>query len=396
VDASPAAREVGRVIAGKWTLERLLGEGGMGSVYQARDAAGQRVAVKLLHREMSGRPEVRERFLREGLAAGRVAHPGAVAIFEQAFDGETAYLVMELLEGRSLGEAIGAGKMEVRELFGYVEQVLDVLASAHAQGIVHRDLKPDNLFITNDGRVKVLDFGVAKFLDGLPPDQRTRTGIAMGTLSYMAPEQALGRGDQIDGRTDLYALGAMCFRILAGRRVHEGLSDAEVLVSTITKPAPPLSSVAPDVPPGAAQVIDMALRFDRQQRYENAEAMRRDVRAFLDGGTAEIAQKSATLHDEATTSGAGVPVIPPESHAPTQVGAAARSSGRNVPTEARVGPAKVAPTQPDALPPISAPLWVWLVAAAGLLALGSMLGLALVDDDGAAQPEPPAPSTVKE
>src|SRR5688572_25395116 len=223
----------------------------MGSVYQARDAAGQRVAIKLLHREMSGRQEVRERFLREGMAAGRVAHPGAVSIFEQAFDGETAYLVMELLEGRSLGEAIGAGKMGARELFGYLDQVLEVLASAHAQGIVHRDLKPDNLFITSDGRVKVLDFGVAKFLDGLPPDQRTRTGIAMGTLSYMAPEQALGRSDQIDGRTDLYALGAMCFRILAGRRVHEGLSDAEVLVSTITKPAPPLSSVAPDVPSGA-------------------------------------------------------------------------------------------------------------------------------------------------
>jgi eukaryotic-like serine/threonine-protein kinase len=272
VDASPAAREVGRVIAGKWTLERLLGEGGMGAVYQARDAAGQRVAVKLLHREMSGREEVRERFLREGLAASRVAHPGAVSVFEQAFDGEIAYLVMELLEGRSLAEVIGGGQVGAVELFGYIEQVLDVLASAHAQGIVHRDLKPDNLFVTSDGRVKVLDFGVAKFLDGLPPDQRTRTGIAMGTLSYMAPEQALGRGDQIDGRTDLYALGAMCFRILAGRRVHEGLSDAEVLVSTITKQAPALNSVAPQVPVEAAKIVDMALHFNREQRYPNAEA----------------------------------------------------------------------------------------------------------------------------
>ena len=373
----------------------------MGAVYQARDAAGQRVAVKLLHREMSARQEVRERFLREGLAAGRVAHPGAVSIFEQAFDGETAYLVMELLEGRSLGEVIGAGKVSAGELFRYLDQVLDVLASAHAQGIVHRDLKPDNLFVTSDGRVKVLDFGVAKFLDGLPPDQRTRTGIAMGTLSYMAPEQALGRGDQIDGRTDLYALGAMCFRVLAGRRVHEGLSDAEVLVSTITKQAPSLSSVAPDVPPAAAQVIDMALRFDRLQRYASAEAMRDDVRAFLAGKTTEIAERSASLREEATTSGAEISVFVPESYAPTEIGAAPQSSTRRVPTEPDVvsvpHPARVAPTQPDTLPPISAPLWVWLLVAAGLLALGSVIGLAFAGGDDEIAPEPPAaPSKARE
>jgi eukaryotic-like serine/threonine-protein kinase len=393
VETSPAAGEVGRVIAGQWTLERLLGEGGMGSVYAARDAGGQRVAVKILHREMSARPEVRERFLREGRAATRVAHPGAVGVLAQALDGETAYLVMELLEGRSLSEVVNTSRVGVPELFGYLDQVLDVLAKAHAQGIVHRDLKPDNLFVTSDGRVKVLDFGIAKFLEGLPPEQRTRTGITMGTLSYMAPEQALGRGDQIDGRTDLYALGAMAFRILAGRRVHEGLSDAEVLVATITKPAPPLAVVAPQLPAGACAVVDLALAFDRLNRYENAAAMQEDVRAVLAGKAPAIAQRSLTLRDEPTSSGVPSIVYAPASFTPTELGEVLPPSSAlplpvTEPDVPSIPRSRVARTLVDDGAPLQAPLWLWLVAALVLIGLGSALGLAFSGDSE----EAPAPA----
>ncbi|HEV8244533.1 MAG TPA: serine/threonine-protein kinase, partial [Polyangiaceae bacterium] len=159
-DETSATVELGRVLGGKWTLERRIGEGGMGAVYAATGPDGGRAAVKVLHQEMSARPQVRERFLREGKAALRVAHPGAVQVIEHGFEGDVAYLVMELLEGQSLGEIVASRKLTSDELFGYLEQVLGVLVSAHEQGIVHRDLKPDNLFVSSQGRVKVLDFGV--------------------------------------------------------------------------------------------------------------------------------------------------------------------------------------------------------------------------------------------
>ncbi len=352
----------------KWKLERLLGEGGMGAVYEASSPDGKRVAVKVLHREMSGRTEVRERFLREGLAAQRVAHPGAVHVLEQAYDGEVAFLVMELLEGQSLGDIVALRKLEPQQLFEYLEQVLDVLAAAHQQGIVHRDLKPDNLFVTSDGRIKVLDFGVAKFLDGLPADQRTRTGIAMGTLSYMAPEQALGRSDAIDGRTDLYALAAMSFRILSGRRVHEGESDAEILVSTVTMPAPSLASVAPTLPRAACSVIDMALSFDRDKRYASARAMQEDVKAVLAGRNPDIALARLSVREQPTTLG-DVPVFVPPGHEPTVLSSAREES---VPSSALAPIEQSTPGNQ----PLSLPLWVWLAAAVVLLLFGGLLGRA--------------------
>ncbi len=370
----------GRVLGGKWTLEQLLGEGGMGAVYAARSADGERVAIKVLHREMSGRTEIRERFLREGQAAQRVAHPGAVQFLEHAFDGDVAFLVMELLEGQSLGEIVSAGKLEPRKLFEYLDQVLEVLIAAHKQGIVHRDLKPDNLFVTRDGRLKVLDFGVAKFLDGLPADQRTRTGIAMGTLSYMAPEQALGRSDSIDGRTDLYALGAMCFRILSGRRVHEGESDAEVLVSTVTMPAPALASVAPDIPREMCAIIDMALSFDREKRYADASAMQEDVRAVLAGKSPDVAKARLSLREAATKLGE-VEVFVPLSHSDTIL-----SSAR----------AELAPRAAvSAQPPLALPLWVWIAAAVGLLVFGSILGRAWSSPGESPKPAAPAASVAE-
>jgi serine/threonine-protein kinase len=277
-----ARQRVGQVLGGKWRLEQLLGSGGMAAVYRATTPEGRAAAVKLLHPEMSLKRDVRERFLREAYAANRVAHPGAVAVLEHGGGGEEpAYLVMELLEGETLNARFKRARgLPLGELLDVLEQVLEVLVCAHEHGIVHRDLKPDNLFVTTDGRVKVLDFGMARMTEGAPGDYRTKTGMALGTLPYMAPEQALGLSRDIDGRADLFALGATAFRILAGRRVHETESEAELLMAMASKPAPRLSTVAPAVPADVCAVVDLALAFSRDARYPDARTMLRDVRAI--------------------------------------------------------------------------------------------------------------------
>jgi serine/threonine-protein kinase len=277
-----ARQRVGQVLGGKWRLEQLLGSGGMAAVYRAATPDGQVAAVKLLHPEMSLKRDVRERFLREAYAANRVAHPGAVAVLEHGGGGEEpAYLVMEMLEGETLNTRFKRARgLPLGELLDVLEQVLEVLVCAHEHGIVHRDLKPDNLFVTTDGRVKVLDFGMARMAEGAPRDYRTKTGTALGTLPYMAPEQALGLSRDIDGRADLFSLGATAFRILAGRRVHESESEAELLMTMASKPAPRLATVAPLVPADVCAVVDLALAFSRDARYPDARTMLRDVQAL--------------------------------------------------------------------------------------------------------------------
>ena len=276
---------VGSVLDQKWTLERLLGSGAMGAVYEARHRNGARAAVKLLHRMLAREPEVRERFLREGYAANKVEHKGAVRVLdddvvESGPDEGTAYLVMELLEGESLDERQRKSPpLGEHELLEIAEQVLDVLAVAHTNGVVHRDLKPENLFLSRDEgkvRVKILDFGLARISD---LGHATNAGKALGTPAYMSPEQALGKGDEIDGRTDLFALGATIFRVLSGRRVHEGDNAIQVLVKMQRDPAPKLADVFPRVSPEVAAIVDRALAFAKADRYPTAAAMLAHVRA---------------------------------------------------------------------------------------------------------------------
>jgi len=281
-DPGPSSTErLGRIIGGKWTLKRLLGSGGMAAVYAAQDETGATAAVKILHPEMSLNAEVRERFFREAYAANRVGHPGAVSVLDHGReDGGVAYLVMELLDGEPLSLAAARSRnLRLEQLLDYTDQILDVLAAAHDKGIIHRDLKPDNLFVAREGRVKVLDFGVARMLVDAPGEFRTRTGTAIGTLPYMAPEQARGKTRELDGRADLFSLGATLFRILSGRRIHQVEGDAALLMAMASKPAPPLTSVAPDVPPEVCAIVDLALAFSREARYPDARTMQLDVQA---------------------------------------------------------------------------------------------------------------------
>jgi serine/threonine protein kinase len=287
-DADPRALErVGQLLDEKWTLERILGSGGMGAVYAARHRNGARAAVKVLHPELARRADVRERFLREGYAANRVEHRGAVQVLDddtvkEGPDEGTAYLVMEILEGESLEERIDRGpKLTELEVLAILDDVLAVLEAAHEHGVVHRDLKPANLFLNKDPAgpgVKVLDFGLAR-LEELR--SVTGVGLALGTPSFMAPEQANGRTTEIDARTDIFAVGATAFSILAGRGVHQADGVLELVARMGTLPAPKLREVAPQVSLPVALLVDRALEFKREDRYPSAAAMRGDVRAAL-------------------------------------------------------------------------------------------------------------------
>jgi serine/threonine-protein kinase len=273
----------------------------MAAVYGGRDASGAVAAIKILHPEMSVRREVRERFLREGYVANRIGHPGVVQALEHGETGDEVFLAMELLAGETLRARVKRhGRLPVGEVLDYSDQILDVLAVAHEKGIVHRDLKPDNLFVSPDGRIKILDFGLARVLDGVPAEHRTRTGVALGTLAYMAPEQALGRRAEIDGRVDIFALGATMFRVLSGRRVHEAESEAELLMAMASRPAPPLALAVPGISPGVASVVDLALAFSRDARYPDARTMQGDVRALRQGQLAAYASARLSSREEAT------------------------------------------------------------------------------------------------
>jgi serine/threonine-protein kinase len=288
---------------GEWHLESLLGTGGMASVYSARRANGARAAIKVLHKDLSTRADLRRRFTQEGAAAARVAHPGVVEVLGsgEAPDG-TCYLVLELLDGEPLGSALRRGDaLSVPRLLEILNQVLDVLAAAHQKGIVHRDLKPDNLFVSRDGRIRVLDFGIARMLDDVPNALQTRAGMTLGTVPFMSPEQALGKREQVDGRSDLFSLGAMTFRLLARRNVHEARTDADTLLAMATKPAPPLSSVAPDAPPGLAAIVDVAVAFSKDSRYPDAETMQADVRAVAAGKPPPFATRVLRSRELSTT-----------------------------------------------------------------------------------------------
>ncbi len=271
----------GTVIKGKWRLDKLLGVGGMAAVYAATHRNGKRVAVKMLHAELSRNIDVMTRFLREGYLANAVDHDGAVSVIDDdvAEDG-TVFLVMELLDGETVERRWERKqrRLPVGETLSIASELLDVLAAAHAKGVVHRDIKPANIFLTRAGEVKVLDFGIARLRqisgNGMTT---TQSGHTMGTPSFMSPEQARGRWDEVDARSDLWAVGATMFSVLSGRFVHKAGTPNELLLAAMTRFAPRISSVMPDLAPEVAAVIDRALSFSTQDRWPDARAMQAAV-----------------------------------------------------------------------------------------------------------------------
>jgi serine/threonine-protein kinase len=271
-----ADRRIGTT-AGKYRIERVIGVGGMATVYLAVHRNGHKVAVKMLHPEISADPDLRARFVREGYAANAIDHRGVVKVLD---DDETedggVFLVMDLLYGETLAQRAQrfAGKLPARDALELGRQLLDVLVVAHAKGIVHRDIKPENLFLTSDGVLKVLDFGIARVRLESSGSDPTATGRAMGTPAFMAPEQAFGRARDVDERTDVYACGATLFSLLSGKRVHEGETAQEQIVFAATRPARSLATVAPEVPAEVVAIVDRATAFERSDRWASAREMR--------------------------------------------------------------------------------------------------------------------------
>jgi serine/threonine-protein kinase len=281
------------MVRDKYRIDAFIATGSMANVYAATHRNGNRVALKILHRDLADDPSMVERFRREGYFANAIGHPGVVrAIDDDVAEDGSVFIVMELLEGENLEERrkrLG-GRIPLGEVLHIADAMLDVLAAAHDHQILHRDLKPENVFITRKNEVKLLDFGVARFNDGRSSSDMTGIGMVLGTPAFMPPEQALGRRADVDARSDIWSAGATLFTVLTGESVHAGGDAKSKLVATARKPARPLREVMPTIPHAIAAVIDRALAFDRAERWADAKAMREALR-----------QARMSLNDETAT-----------------------------------------------------------------------------------------------
>jgi len=282
---------IGTYIDGKYLIKRLIGEGGMGLVYEAEHVEiGRRVAVKVLHAMYTRQTEVVARFRSEARAATRIGHPHIIDVFDSGTTVEGAvYFVMEYLEGRDLSQLVEAtGPLPAQRAIAIAREICQALMAAHKAGILHRDLKPENVFlIERDGKhdfVKVLDFGIAKTMEAVTDrvGRLTNPGVAMGTPEYMAPEQAAGL--QIDARADVYAIGAILYEMLSGRPPHEGAHIMEVLTRKATVAPTPLSVLRPDVPRDLESLVMRTLAISPELRPQSMLSMSQEL-GKLSGAT---------------------------------------------------------------------------------------------------------------
>jgi eukaryotic-like serine/threonine-protein kinase len=365
-----AYARVGQVLRDKWRLDQVLGMGGMAAVYAATHRNGKRVAIKMLHANLAIGGDSLKRFLREGYVANKVNHPDAVSVLDDdtAEDG-SVFVVMELLEGETLERRWERAeqRLPASEVILLADQVLDVLAAAHAHDIVHRDIKPENIFLTIQGATKVLDFGIARLreTEGV---SGTSEGTFMGTPAFTPPEQARGEWNKVDARTDIWALGATMFTLLSGRWVHEADTMAMQLITVATKPAPPLGSLAPEVPANVASVVDRALAFDPRDRWPSARDMQialREAYQVLTGVASPLLAKS-----DGSLRQAAAPALPSPPRAAQSATAAPVSRGAQI-----------------SVPMKEAPRTTWLLGGlAVVVVIGGGLFVALRGDPTTAAP----------
>jgi serine/threonine protein kinase len=364
--AERANARIGVLLKGKYTLDRVLGTGGMATVYAATHRNGKEFAIKVLHADLSMRTDTRTRFLREGYLANRVNHPGAVAVLDDdvAEDGG-AFLVMELIQGQTV-ESLWErqrGRLPWSMVAGIALQLLDVLAAAHERGLVHRDIKPGNLMLTHDGQLKVLDFGIARLRD-MAGAHTTQTGMVMGTPAFMAPEHAMAKTEEIGTQTDVWAVGATMFTLATGKLVHEADNTQQLLIKAATTPARPVASLMPAMPKGLAHVIDRALAFEKKNRWPSAAAMQTALReaareAFTTVPVASVLAQmldelveSDRTHVHAPTELPAQPAVPRPIVDSDEIPTGTRGAARAAPVETLVG--TVAPESPPAIGVITA------------------------------------------
>ena len=260
-----------------YTIEGEIGRGGMGVVFRARDERLQRrVAIKALPPELAFQREIRQRFTREAQTAARLSHPHIVPIHDVGEGNGVVYFVMGLIEGESLAARIRRrGRMPAEEVRRIMKETADALSAAHAVSVVHRDIKPDNILLEGQrGRVVVTDFGIAKALSATGGATLTSAGMAIGTPSFMSPEQAAGESE-IDGRSDLYSLGIVAYQMLSGELPFNAPTVAGILMKHITEPAQLLHEKYPDVPEDLSLAVARCLEKDPANRWPSADALRR-------------------------------------------------------------------------------------------------------------------------
>jgi eukaryotic-like serine/threonine-protein kinase len=293
---------------GKYVITATLGRGAMGVVYKAFDPNIRRVvALKAIVKEpgVDEASHAASRFKNEAQAAGRLSHPGIVAVYDYGEDAGVAYIAMEFVEGHDLGEYAKQGvRFEVADVVSLMTQLLDALQYALDQGVIHRDIKPANIIVTNDGRVKVADFGVAR----IEVSDLTQYGMVIGTPCYMAPEQHLGLG--VDRRADIFSAGAVLFQLLTGERPYQG-SYEQLAYRICHGPVPSARAVAPDrVTPEVEAVLHRALACERDDRYPSARAFREALQAAYAAPVASVVSKDTLSTITATTRLPFLPRLP--------------------------------------------------------------------------------------
>jgi len=370
---------------GPYEILGLLGQGGMGSVYRARDPRLDRtVAIKVLLDDAAGDPSRRERFLLEARAVAALTHPNIVTIHSVEEDAGRIFLTMEYVEGRTLADVIEKSGMPLDRLLALAIPLADAVAAAHQKGIVHRDLKPANVMVSTDGRVKVLDFGLAKLREPASPDGDSVTkfspapvtadGVILGTMAYMAPEQAEGR--PADHRADVFSIGVILYEMATGRRPFTGDTTAALLAAILRDMPVPVTEVNAALPAEFARIVRRALAKDPTRRYQTAldvrnelEDLKREIDAGRSGGI-RISGEAPPAVGLSTNPPASWPATPPAlvplssgqaSAAPRGASPAATARRWIVPVSAAIGitvlaiGAYVWRTAPVGAPPDSAP-----------------------------------------
>ena len=270
---------------GRYEIRSKIGEGGMGEVYLAEDAQlRRRVALKILPGDLASNQDRMRRFIQEAQAAAALNHPNIATIHEIGESDGVNFIAMEFIDGFTLRELIHGKQTEMSKLLRYLQHVAEGLAKAHAAGIVHRDLKPDNIMITRDGHAKILDFGLAKLIEQRPAQtssegssevatavmpQHSTPGAIMGTVGYMSPEQAQGKTNEIDQRSDIFSFGCILFEAVTGKKPFEGESVIKSLHMVVYEPAPPLADLNPSAPPELQRIVRRCLAKDPEERYQS-------------------------------------------------------------------------------------------------------------------------------
>ncbi len=288
-----ASSLIGTVLSGRYRLEAKLGSGGMSTVYLARDETlERRVAVKVMHREMSDQPDQIERFRREARAVAQLSHPNVVAVIDAGEDGGYPYIVFEYVEGETLKQRIDRlGRLPVDEATAYAIEIGRGLAAAHARRMVHRDVKPQNVLIDPEGRAKVTDLGIARTLEA---DALTKTGRVLGTTDYVSPEQAMGHG--VDARSDIYSLGVLLYEMLTGDVPFHAETVVGVAMKHVNEQLPDVQTVRPEVSNALAAVVERATTKEAAKRYASMAEFLSDLEGALE---VEVARSGAP-HSEAT------------------------------------------------------------------------------------------------